>query len=88
VADAFSAYFGGYRRAFNGLPRPFYLVARPGFFGGFGSWLDMLSPVAWNYARVPTPLDVDETVQMIDWMMVGGDMAYALHGYSSESLPA
>jgi hypothetical protein len=87
VADAFS-YFGAYRRDFNDSPRPFYLVARPGFFGAFGSWLDMFSPVAWNYARVPAPLDVNGAVQAIDWMMVGGDMAEALRGYSAESLPA
>ncbi|MGA2395268.1 MAG: hypothetical protein ABSH03_18155 [Candidatus Lustribacter sp.] len=87
MPDAFD-YFSAYRPAFSSSVRPFYRVARPGFFGGFGSWLDMFSPVAWSYARVPAPLDVDATVQNIDWMMVGGDMADALRGYSSEALPA
>ena len=34
--------------ACNGL-RPFYLLARPDFGGGFGSFLDIFSPLTWNY---------------------------------------
>lgn len=88
MPDFVNTYLGGFRGSFGGSPRPFYLVARPGFFGGFGSWLDMFSPVSWNYARVPTSINIDATVQAIDWMLVGADMTIALGKFSREKISA
>lgn len=83
-----NASFGVTPDLYRGLVRPFYMVARPGFFGGFGSWLDMFSPVDWNYAKVPSPLNIDGTVQAIDWDVLGDDMMRAIQKYAPESLAA
>jgi hypothetical protein len=68
----------------GGNVRPFYLVARPGFWGGFGSFLDFFSPLEWNY---PIYSGVDEATAIsvyADWCLVGQDLAIS----TSRHLPA
>ncbi len=64
--------------ACNGL-RPFYLLARPGFWGGFGSFLDIFSPLTWNYVSTFDSLnEVNAASIYIDWCMVGNDLQEAI----------
>ncbi len=58
--------------------KPFYEIARPGFFGGFGSYLDVFSPLTWNYANIPADMDYDTFLVAFDWYMVGHDMRRAI----------
>jgi len=67
--------------------RSFYMLARPGFFGGFGSWLDMFSPLLWNYGKLPTLDDYDSVMIGLDWQIVGMDMNAAI-GKQSEAIAA
>ena len=61
-----------------GEAKPFYEVARPGFWGGFGSYLDVFSPMNWNYANIPADADYDTFLIALDWYMVGHDMRQAI----------
>jgi hypothetical protein len=59
--------------------RPFYLVARPGFWGGFGSFVDIFSPQGWNYVGNFRSLEeVNIVSSYADWCMVGHDMREAM----------
>jgi hypothetical protein len=59
--------------------QPFYLVGRPGFWGGFGSFLDIFSPQAWNYVgSFRSPDEVSIVSAYADWCMVGSDFRHAL----------
>jgi hypothetical protein len=58
--------------------RPFYLVARPGFWGGFGSFIDVFSPLGWNYvSSFRSPEEVNAVATYTDWCMVGNDFRHA-----------
>jgi hypothetical protein len=57
--------------------RPFYLVARPGFWGGMGSLNLIPSPLSWNYTPVPDP-DLDATSFDLDWALISQDMRSAI----------
>jgi hypothetical protein len=54
--------------------KPFYLVARPGFWGGFGSFWDLFSPQNWNYNLFSRVGEPDAASIYIDWYMVGRDL--------------
>jgi hypothetical protein len=59
--------------------KPFYLVARPGFWGGFGSVLDIFSPQGWNYVSGFRSLEEIYAVSTyVDWCMVGHDLRQAI----------
>lgn len=57
-------------------PRPFYMVGRPGFSGGFGGWLDLFTPTAWEYV---TYFDrpVGDVGSFMDWYLAGLDLTNA-----------
>lgn len=59
--------------------KPFYLVARPGFWGGFGSFLDVFSPQGWTYVSAfRSPEEVAAVASYDDWCMVGYDLRRAM----------
>jgi hypothetical protein len=59
----------------NGVSaHPFYTIARPGFWGGFGGWLDIFSPVGWNYPQYQSLDEANAISTYSDWVMVGQDL--------------
>lgn len=87
MPHALLALFGRMPTEYTNSVRPFYSVARPGFFGGFGSWLDMFSPLSWNHGRLPETADYDSAMIGLDWQIVGMDMQFAI-GKQSEKIAA
>lgn len=71
----------------NGV-RPFYMTARPGFWGGFGSSLDVFSPFSWNYVNYTTREAADEAAMLSDWYALGGDLMATLDSVRIPELPA
>jgi hypothetical protein len=78
MPQAVRALLGISQIEYTGGARPFYMVARPGFFGGFASWLDLFSPLTWNYAHLPEQVDYDSAMICLDWQTVGMDMRHAI----------
>jgi hypothetical protein len=58
--------------------RPFYVVGRPGFWGGFGSILDIFSPLQWNYPLYGSADEASAVSVYTDWCLVGNDLATAM----------
>ncbi len=55
--------------------RPFYMVARPGFWGGFGGLFDIFSPLGWNYPQYASAEEASAVSIYTDWLLVGQDLA-------------
>jgi hypothetical protein len=88
MPETLSALFGFAPHWDADQPKPFYLVARPGFFGSFGSWLDIFSPVAWNFARLPDGTDFDAEILALDGRILGADMKRAIEVGAPKSIAA
>ena len=72
--EAFGIAFGMTPPFYGSGPRPFYMVGRPGFWGGFGGWLDMFTPTAWEYTTYfEHPGTIDVSTYM-DWYLAGRDL--------------
>jgi hypothetical protein len=85
MVQLIGAAFGWQPSAFyshqNGI-RPFYMVARPGFSGGWGQWLDLFSPLNWNYPIYYAPEDIAAVTTAADWAVVYGDLARSVDAAS------
>jgi hypothetical protein len=87
MAETLAALVGLPPPLYFGALRPFYMVGRPGFFGGFGGWVDLFSPLMWNYGMVPSQCDYDTALIALDWNFVGTDMQAAI-GREAEAIAA
>jgi hypothetical protein len=67
-------------------PQPFYMIARPGFFGGFGSFLDLFSPISWNYVNFSGLDEANAVSVYTDWLAVGSDLVNTIEANPPESL--
>jgi hypothetical protein len=60
---------------------PFYVVGRPGFIGAFGQWLDIFTPLNWNYSVYFSESQAMADTFYLDWYMVGQDLTNATFAY-------